>query len=211
MTLLSRIWSLFLLSLLMVPAASAQYVAVTAGGLFPQDLSGATRAGNFTGTAHADFDHASSIGAEAGFGFLPFLGIDLHYSYSKPGATLQRGDLLGSSAKLDLSIHTLTLDLRVHAPAAFRLKPFGFVGGGFSRFSLDVKQQVEVPFPNGIPSNLYGPVISYGGGFDYKFLPLIGTRLEIRDDVTPIVSNKIFQPEGSWHRLGVSVGVVLGR
>lgn len=207
-------WKLLLLLpclFFLSPPARAQYISVSGGGLFPQSLSGTATRDNFTGTARADFDHTSIFAAEAGFGFLPFIGLDLHYSHSDPGVNLQVGDILGSSATGDLDSNTLTLDLRVRPPSAFGLRPFAFLGGGFSQFTLNVKSQVEVPFPNGLPGTLYAPVISYGGGFGYKFLPLVGAELQIRDDVIPNISNKIYQPEGSWHRLAVTVGIVLGR
>src|SRR5579885_654286 len=209
-----KLWKLsglLLLAAFLAPAANAQYISVSGGGLFPQSLSGTATRGNFVGTARADFDHTSVLAAEAGFGFLPFIGMDVHYSHSKPSLNLQIGDILGSSALADLDSNTVTLDLRVRPPSAFGFRPFAFVGGGFSQFSLEVKNQVAAPFPNGVPGNLYAPVISYGGGFDYKFIPLVGARLELRDDVITNISNKIYQPEGSWHRLAVPVGIVLGR
>lgn len=189
--------------------AHAQYIAVGAGGLFPQDQSGAS-AGGIGGPALSDFGRSGLLAVDAGIGFLPFLGANLHYSYSSPSLVLRRGDAFGSSAVTDLGAHTLTFDARVHTPhfAGFRL--YGLVGGGFTRFSVDVKQVVEIPFPGGDPDNVISPVFTMGGGIEKSVAPLVHLKLEARDYVTPI-SKDFYAPGGAWHRVAVIGGIVLGR
>jgi len=75
---------------------------------------------------------------------------------------------------------------------------------------LNVKNQTEVPFPGGTPGNITSPVFTYGGGVEKKLVPLVRARFEVRDYLTPI-SDQLFRPGGSWHRVGVVAGVVLGR
>ena len=87
---------------------------------------------------------------------------------------------------------------------------YGLVGGGFTRFSVDVKQVVEVPFPGGDPDKVISPVFTVGGGIEKSVAPLVHLKLEVRDYVTPI-SKDFFQPGGAWHRVAVIGGIVLGR
>jgi hypothetical protein len=192
-----------------VSSARAQYVSVAAGGLFPQNLSSNSTIGTLATVASASFDRVSIITVDAGTGFLPFIGINAHYSYSSPDMDLRRGDVFGSRATLGLRAHTLALEARVHPPIPF-IHPYGFVGGGFTRFGVDVKQQIEIPFPNGVPDNVTAPLVTFGGGVNFKFLPLIGGKIEVRDYMTPITS-KFYSPGGSWHRVAVVAGIVLGR
>lgn len=200
---------LALLLTVFAPTARAQYIAFGAGGLFPQDQSGSP-AGGIGGLATSTFGNSGLLAVDAGIGFLPFLGAGLHYSYSSPQLVLRRGDAFGSSAVTDLGSHTLTFDARLHTPhfAGFRL--YGLVGGGFTRFTLNVKQTVETPFPGGAPDNVLSPVFTMGGGIEKSVAPLVHLKLELRDYVTPI-SRDFFQPGGAWHRVAVIGGIVLGR
>ena len=192
-----------------VSAARAQYIAFGAGGLFPQDQSG-DAAGGVGGPALSEFGNSGLLAVDAGIGFLPFLGAGLHYSYSSPSLLLRRGDAFGSSAITDLGAHTLTFDARLHTPhfAGFRL--YGLVGGGFTRFSVDVKQVVEVPFPGGDPDKVISPVFTVGGGIEKSVAPLVHLKFEARDYVTPISKN-FYAPGGAWHRVAVMGGIVFGR
>ena len=167
-------------------------------------------AGTIGGIARADFNHAPIVAFDAGMGFLPFLGAGVHYSYSRPGVELRRGDAFGSSATLDLGGHIVTFDARVHTLRFSGFRAYGFAGAGVSRFNITVKSQVEVPFPKGVPDTLTAPVVTFGGGLEKKFFPLLSWKAEVRDYVTTIPS-QLYKPGGAWHRVVVLGGVVLGR
>ncbi len=143
-------------------------------------------------------------------GLLPFLGGEIHYSHSTPELMLRRADAFGSSARIDLGSHTLTFDGRLRTPELFGVRLYGLLGAGLSRFSLNVKQQVEQPFPKGAPEDLLAPVLTYGGGFEKGLTPLVRWKFEVRDDVSPI-PEELFGPGGSWHRVQTTVGIVIGR
>jgi hypothetical protein len=162
------------------------------------------------GPALSDFGRSGLLAVDAGIGFLPFLGANLDYSYSSPSLVLRRGDAFGSSAVTDLGAHTLTFDARLHTPHFAGFRFYGLVGGGFTRFSVNLKQLVEVPFPGGDPDNVISPVFTVGGGIEKSVAPLVHLKLEARDYVTPI-SRDFFQPGGAWHRFAVIGGIVLGR
>ncbi|MBI2816700.1 MAG: hypothetical protein HYX72_07155 [Acidobacteria bacterium] len=213
MKLLSNLFKpqyLILTSVLFASAASAQFVAVSGGGLLPQDLSASAPAGIIGGITRAGFSNASIVAVDGGVGFLPFIGIGVHYSHSTPELDLRRGDAFGSRALVDLESHTVTFDARLNTPRFFGFRAYGFGGVGLSRFSVDVKSQVEVPFPRGVPETLTAPVGTFGGGIEKRVLPFISTKFEVRDYLTPIPSS-IYAPAGLWHRVAVLGGVVLGR
>ena len=200
---------LFLFLMMTLPA-HAQYIAVGGGGMFSQDLSSAPPAGTVGGSARSEFSNSGILAVDAGMGFFPFLAAGLHYSYARPEMFLRRGDAFGSSARVDLSAHTLTFEARLRAPeiAGFRL--YGLGGVGFSRFALDVKQAVEIPFPGGAPDNVLSAVASVGGGIEKSVAPLVHLKFEVRDYITSI-SEKFYRPGGTWHRTAVLGGIVLGR
>lgn len=143
-------------------------------------------------------------------GFFPFLSAGLHYSFSRPEFELRRGDAFGSSALVDLSVHTITFEARLHTPEVSSYRLYGLLGGGFSRFALDVTRAVEVPFPRGAPDNIFSPVFTFGGGIEKSLSLLVRWKLEVRDYVTPI-SRQLFDAGGAWHRPAILGGIVLGR
>lgn len=200
-------------------SARAQFVSISGGGLFSQDLSSAAPQRQFEGsgarqliggTARSQFDHSGLLAVDAGLSFLPFLSGALHYSYSRPELFLSRGDAFGSSARVGLRAHTFTLDARLRTPEIFGVRLYGLAGVGFSRFVLDVKQPVEVPFPRGAPESVVSPVFTFGGGVEKSLAPWVRLKLEVRDYLSPI-SEDLFRPGGAWHRVGVLGGIVLGR
>jgi len=198
----------FLVSLA-VPAR-AQFLSIGGGALFSQDLRSEAQPGMVGSPARSDFDRSGLLAVDVGFPVLPFLGAGLHYSYSRPGLFLQRGDAFGSSAQLQLRTHTFTVDARLRTPQAFGVRLYALAGIGLSRFNLDVQQLVEVPFPGNTPEGIVSPVFAFGGGVEKTIFPMIGVKLEVRDDVTPI-SEDLFRPGGGWHRVALIGGIVLGR
>jgi hypothetical protein len=98
----------------------------------------------------------------------------------------------------------------MRTPEAFGFRVYGLVGGGFTRFTVNVKQVVETPFPEGVPDNVISPVFTFGGGIEKSVFPLLRLKFEVRDYMTAI-SKDFFSPGGSWHRLAVFGGIVLGR
>lgn len=205
-----RIGAFLLLSACWALSARAQFVAFSVGGLLSQDLSSETPQGQIGGPARSQFDNGGMYAIEAGFPLLPFVGGAVHYSHSRPELSLSRGDAFGSSARAELPTHTLTFDARLRTPELAGVRLYGLAGVGFSRFSLEVKQAVEVPFPAGAPDRVVSPVFTYGGGVQKSLLPGVGIKLEVRDYWTA-ASEDLFRPGGGWHRVAVMVGVVLGR
>lgn len=190
-------------------AANAQYIALGAGGLFPQDQVGAGF-GNTVRSALSEFGNSGLLAVDVGVGFLPFLGAGLHYSYSSPELVLRRGDAFGSSAVSDLGAHTLTLEANLRTPEIIGFRLYGLAGGGLTSFTVNLKQIVEVPFPRGDPDNVVSPVLSIGVGIERSLGQLVGLKFEVRDYVTPI-SKDFFEPGGTWHRMAFIGGIVLGR
>jgi len=193
-----------------VSDARAQYIALGAGGLFSQDQSEGPPAGIAAGPVRSSFGRSGLLAVDAGIGFLPFLGAGLHYSYASPELILRRGDAFGSLAVTDLGAHTLTFDTRLRTPQLAGFRAYGLAGGGFTRFSVQVKQTVEQPFPEGEPDNVISPVFTVGGGIERSVAPLLHLKFEVRDYLTPI-SRDFFSPGGAWHRFAVIGGIVLGR
>jgi hypothetical protein len=188
--------------------AGAQSIGLSAGGIFPSDLQEAV--GGSGAAARAEFSTARIISVDAGMNLLPFISGEIHYSHSTPELLLVRADAFGSRAQIDLSSHTLTFGGRLRTPEVFGVRLYGLLGAGLSRFNLDVREQVEQPFPQGAPEKLLAPVLTYGGGFERGLLPLVRWKFEVRDDVSPI-SEKLFGPGGTWHRVQVTAGIVIGR
>ena len=193
-----------------LPLGHAQFIAVGGGGLLPQNLSAPAPAGRVGGPAGADFSRSGILAVDAGIGFFPFLTGGLHYSFSRPELFLRRGDAFGSSARVDLSAHTITFDGRFRTPQVAGFRLYALAGVGFTRFNLDVKQAVEVPFPGGAPENVLTPVGTFGGGIERSVAPFVHFKLEARDYITPI-SDQFFRPGGVWHRVAVIGGIVVGR
>ena len=193
-----------------VCAANAQFISVGGGMLRPQSLSAPAPAGITGGTARADFNNVSILTVDGGIGGPGLFGGAVHYSYSQPEVLLRRGDALGSSARIASTANTLTFDIRLQSPRAAGFRVYGFAGAGFTRFSLTVKSQVEIPFPNGVPGSITAPVGDFGGGVEKKIVPLVAGKFEVRDYVTPI-SSTFFSPGGAWHRVAFVGGIVVGR
>ena len=206
----AKLSSFFLLLLFLAPLGRAQFIAIGGGVTFPQDRSAALAAGRIGGPAQADFANSGIIAVDAGVGFFPFLTAGLHYSFSRPELFLRRGDAFGSSARVDLDAHTITFDARFRTPQVVGFRLYGLAGGGITRFALNMKQAVEVPFGRGAPDNVLSPVLTVGGGIERSVAPFVHLKLEVRDYITPI-SEQFFQPGGAWHRVAVIGGIVLGR
>ncbi len=192
--------------LLVTLAAHAQFVSVSGGGVVTQDRTASAG----LGTARADFSSSPIVAADAGLPIFPLVTGGVHYSYSRPGLSLFRGDAFGSRAEVGLQANTLTFDARVHTPQFSGWRLYGLAGVGFTRFTLDVNQQVESPFPSGAPNSVTSPVFTYGGGLERKVVPLVRLKLEVRDYLTGL-SNRFFTPGGTFHRTAVLGGVVFGR
>ncbi len=202
---------LFFLTLCLAGPARGQFIAVGGGGQFFQGRSAPAPAGAVGGPASADFTKSGLVAVDAGMPVFPFVTGGLHFSSSDTELSLRRGDAFGSSAAADVSARTLTFDARVRTPEAFGLGAYGLAGAGFTRFGLKVKQQVEVPFPSaGAPGAVTSPVFTFGGGVERRLLPYLRLKLEVRDYVTGIPKT-FFQPGGTWHRVAVIGGLVLGR
>ncbi|MBI3894389.1 MAG: hypothetical protein HY313_00510 [Acidobacteria bacterium] len=187
-----------------VPLTHGQYLAIGGGGVFSEDLSSESQGDR------ADFTASGLLAVDAGIGFFPLLSAGLHYNYARPELSLTRGDSFGSSALVDLRAHTLTFDARLRTPEILGYHLYGLLGGGFTRFILEVKQEVEVPFPGGAPDDVISPVFTYGGGIEKSIAPLVRLKFEVRDYVTG-VSETLFRPGGAWHRVAMIGGIELGR
>jgi hypothetical protein len=159
----------------------------------------------------ADFSSSPMLAIDAGVYFFSFLGASLHYSYSRPGLSLYRGDAFDSSAPLDLGVHTIAFEALLRSHPKHGVRAFAFCGAGFSSFVLDVKEQVEVPFPGmKPPDSEMIPVLAFGGGLEKRVAPWLSGKIEIRD-YAGSVPESFYRPGGSWHRPSVVAGIVLGR
>lgn len=194
--------ALLLLLLLCGSSAHAQFVGVTVGRNLPLDLGGRT-------SERSEFPHGGYFAADFGMRAFPLVNMGVHFSSAGSDARLLRGDALGSRSDVDLSARTVTFDTRVRSPFVSRFRFFGFAGAGVTRFSLDVRQEVENPFPDGAPGGLTSFVFTYGGGIERHLRQLLHLRLEVRNYVSP-VSNHLYRPGGLWHRLTVSGGITIG-
>ena len=189
--------------------AQGQFLGIGGGGLFSKDLGGRTAAGPILDSARSEFGNGSIFTLDAGTRVFPCVSSGLHYSFSSADMFLARGDAFGSSAEAELSAHTVTFDTRVRTPSAYRFRFYGLAGVGVTRFGLDVKSEVEVPFPGGAPDNVTSFVITYGVGIERHLHQLVHLRLEVRDYQT-YISNQLFQPGGAWHRVAVIGGITIG-
>ncbi len=189
--------------------AHGQFLGIGGGGLFSQDLGEGTAAGPVLGSARSEFANGRIFTLDAGTRVYPYVSSGLHYSFSSAEMLLARGDVFGSSAKAELSAHTVTFDTRVRTPSAYRFRFYGLAGVGITRFGLDVKSEIEVPFPGGAPDNATSFVLTYGAGVERHLHQLVHLRLEVRDYQT-FISNQLFQPGGAWHRVAVIGGITVG-
>ena len=200
---LSRI----LLFLCVAQAAQGQFLGIGGGRLLSQDEEAATD--SISGALRSVFSNANLITLDVGTRVFPYVSTGLHYSFSGLDLLLARGDALGSSAEVDLSSHTITFDTRVRPPSTSVLRFYGLAGVGITRFGLDVKSEVEIPFPSGAPDSATSFVFTYGAGVERHLRQLVHLRLEVRNYQT-LISKQLFQPGGTWHRVAVTLGITVG-
>ncbi len=193
----------------MAQLAQGQFLGIGVGKIFSKDLGGGTAAGSEFGSARSEFGNSRIFTLDAGTRVFPYVSSGLHYSFSSTDMLLARGDAFGSSAAAELSAHTITFDTRVRTPSAYRFRFYGLAGVGFTRFGLEVKSEVEVPFPGGAPDKMTSFVITYGAGVERHLRQLVHLRLEVRDYQT-YISTQLFQPGGAWHRVAVIGGITVG-
>lgn len=189
--------------------AQGQFLGIGVGGLFSQDLGDGTAADPVLGSARSEFGNGRIFTLDVGTRVFPYVSSGLHYSFSSADMLLARGDAFGSSAEVELSVRTITFDTRVRTPSAYRFRLYGLVGAGVTRFGLDVKSEVGVPFPGGAPDKVTSFVITYGVGIERHLRQLVHLRLEVRDYQT-YISTQLFQPGGAWHRVAVIGGITVG-
>ena len=189
----------FLLAVLCgVRSASAQFVSIGGGAVFPQDRQG-TAAGATIVTAN--WGRSGIVTLDAGMGFLPLLAGSLHYSYARPD--LFRSGSFGTALSR-VGTHTLTLDARLRSPEIGGLRVFGFAGVGFSRANAGLATAVSLSTRDTFP------VFTFGGGVEKRIAPLLHVKGELRDYLSGIPES-LFSPGGSWHRVAATGGITLGR
>jgi hypothetical protein len=181
--------------------ASAQFISIAGGGLFPQDRQ--------EGGDSATFGNASMFTFDAGTSVFPFVTAGVHYSRARPDFTVTRATP-AFSAQGDFTAHTLTFDARLRTPQAFGIRLYGLAGVGLSRFVVDLRDVTGTVSPPGVPENATLGVFTYGGGIERSVVPLVRLKLEVRDYVSS-VPDRFFPPGGSWHRVAVVGGITLGR
>ncbi|MBI4444014.1 MAG: hypothetical protein HY649_11660 [Acidobacteria bacterium] len=194
------LWRL-LLFVGMAPAAFGQFLGISGGWLQPQNLASVT--------ARSNISSAGIFTLDAGVRVFPYVTAGLHYSSFASDLLLERGDFLGSSAEVELRARTFTFDTRLRSPFVSGFRFYGLAGVGITRFGMDVKRSVEVPFPGGAPDGITSFAFTYGGGLERHLRQLLHLKLEVRDYRTPI-SDQLFRPGGSWHRLAVIGGFTIG-
>jgi hypothetical protein len=197
-----RIPVVLLLLILCASPASAQFVGIAGGRSLPLDLGGGS-------SERSEFPHGGYFALDFGMRAFPLINMGVHFSSSGSDARLRRGDALGSRADVDLSAKTVTFDTRFRSPFVSSFRFFGLAGAGVTRFGLDVKQEVENPFPGGAPGGVTSFVFTYGGGIERHLHQLVHLRIEVRDYVSP-ASTQLYRPGGLWHRVAVSGGITIG-
>ena len=205
----ANVLSRILLFLCVAQAAQGQFLGIGGGRLLPQDVDEEAAAGSIAGSVRSVFSNGNMITLDVGTRVFPYVSTGLHYSFSGSDLLLERGDAFGSSADVELSAHTVTFDTRVRTPFSSRLRFYGLAGVGITRFGLDVKREVEVPFPGGAPDSVMSFVFTYGAGVERHLRQLLHLRLEVRNYQT-LISNQLFQPGGAWHRVAVIAGITVG-
>src|SRR5215212_9162952 len=102
---------------LQVSSARAQYFGIGLGRTFGDDLAAAVSSvPGALNPLSAGIREGNTLVLEGGANYLRFLRTGLHYNYSRPEGFLRLGDVLGSSANLQLRAHTLTVDIGVRSP-----------------------------------------------------------------------------------------------
>jgi hypothetical protein len=192
-----------------IPAAHGQFLGIGFGRQLSQTLERGATPGTVGSSARSHFGDGGVFALDAGMRVFPFVNAGLHYSSSNTDLSIERGDAFGSSAEAELSTHTVTMDFRARTPSVRGFRLFGLAGAGLTRFGLDIKQEVENPFPGGTPNTITSFVFTYGGGVERHLHQFVHLRLEVRDYVTPI-SEHLFRPEDTLHRVAAVGGITLG-
>ena len=172
----------------------------------PRDMAGEAT-GNSPGLApRSEFHGGGLFALDVGVWRFPYVSLGFHYSLAGADLSLERGDVLGSSAEVELRAHTVTFDTRLRSPFRSGFRFFGLAGAGITRLGLDVRREAGTPFPAGAPGGITSFVFTYGGGVERHLHQLVHLRVEVRDYVTPI-STHLFRPGGLWHRVAVIGGI----
>jgi opacity protein-like surface antigen len=135
----------------------------------------------------------------------------------------------GTNIETGYGIHNQRVsgDLVLHSPLSLLgLKPYLDGGLEYDRFSPYGSANASFPNFSQVVTTNGSPVLSpdnklgfnYGGGLEWKLLPVVGLRLDVRDHVTgtptfglPAQSNSgpFFPVKGAAHDLEYSAGIVL--
>jgi hypothetical protein len=184
-------------------AGQAQFFGVAGGRALPLDPGrGAPE--------ESRFRHGGYYSLDFGMRAFRFTNLGVHFSSMGSDLELRRGDALGSTADARVTARTVTFEARVRSPFIASVRFFGLGGAGVTRFGLDVKQQSGIPFPGGAPGGVTSAVVTYGAGVERHLRQLLHLRLEVRDYVTPRISEQLYRPGGPWHRFAVMAGINIG-
>lgn len=131
-----------------------------------------------------------SVGAELRLGSI--LGLEGAYGWGQNNLQVtQLGTNPGIETSFGIRHQRASGDLVLHAPFPI-VKPYLAAGIEYDRFSPYGNTQVTLPGISQSFTSTGSPVLSpdnelgfnYGGGLEFKVLPLVGLRLDVRDHVT---------------------------
>jgi hypothetical protein len=194
--------------ILAVGQARGQYVSVGAGFVLPPDLS-APPIGSSLSSVTANFSKSGMVTLDAGVPVLPFLTTGVHYSFARSELNMTLGDIVNSSARLQLNENTLAVEARLHTPRLLKWRAYGLAGVGMTRYSPTIESKTANAFPTGATS-VTAPVFTVGGGVERRLKSLLGAKAELRDYISGI-SSQFYQPGGTMQRVAVTVGLVIGK
>lgn len=153
------------------------------------------------------------------------LGFEVAYAYGRNN--LRVADLNASpvdEAGYGVRIHRLNGNLVLHSPVELlRLRPYVTAGIEFTRYS-PTSEAKELAFTEGFAGQSAmleannKPGINYGGGAEWRLLPALALRLDVRDHATGTPrfglsqdssSGAIFPISGGAHNVEISAGFTL--
>jgi hypothetical protein len=185
------------LSILSVACCSAAEFGVLGGYGAAAASMTATAGGT---SANAGFQNGPGVGALVGDNFRKskIFGGEVRYLLLFDSLKVSQG---GTQATLSGRSHLFHYDVLLHArPPRSPVRPFLAVGGGARFVEGTGAQQAYQPLSQYAlltQTHEFVPLISAGGGVKFKLSPRINLRAEIRDYISPHLSNVITASPGA--------------
>jgi hypothetical protein len=176
---------------------SAAEVGILGGYGIPVVSMTATAGGT---SANAGFQSGAGVGALIGddWGKSKVLGGEVRYLFLVDDLKVSQG---GTQATMSAHSHLFHYDLLFHArPPRSPIRPFVAVGGGARLIQATEAPQVYQPLSQyALLTNTTEavPLISVGGGIKFRVSPRINLRAEVRDYISPSLSDVIAASPGA--------------